>query len=306
LAIWRFYSNLAVPDTLAVTGGGSLSTSATSIYAGSGAPSGYPASFPFTLRLDPGTSSEELVSVTSGAGTSASPWTITRAYDGTTAKTHAAGATIAHGSSAGDYATAATHYNQGSGSGVHGLPASAWLTAAIANIQDTTLTTSTTSAVTFSSIPGTYSHLLLVAQGRLTETSVQSDDVQLQFNGSSSAVYSYVTQFASNPSGTMASGVGTGSSGTSMPAFRFTASQAGSNVNAGGGFVFIPNYASTAFNKLIYGISGGGNGTNSFVDIRTRIGIFNPASQSAVTSISLITPAGNFLTGSRFTLYGIA
>ena len=65
-------------DTLAVTGGGSLSTSGTSIYAGSGAPVGYPAP-PFILNIEPGTSNFELVLVNSGAGTAASPWIITRA-----------------------------------------------------------------------------------------------------------------------------------------------------------------------------------------------------------------------------------
>jgi hypothetical protein len=307
VANWRFYSNTAVPDTLVVTGGGNLSTSATSIQAGSGAPAGYPASFPFTLRLEPNTSNEELVSVSSGLGTAASPWVITRAYDGTTAKTHNAGTALAHGSSAGDFTTAASHYALGSGSGVHGLPASAWSTPIMAKIQDTTLSNSTTSVVTFSGIPNTYSHLLLFAQGRLTETTVQSDDVSLQFNGDSSSVYSYVTQYATNPSGTMTSGIGNGSSGTGVPVFRFTASQAGANVNPGGGFIVIPNYTSTAFNKAIYGLSGGGNGTSTFVDIRTRLGIYNPATQAAVSSLSLSAPSSSdFLTGSRFTLYGIS
>lgn len=302
MTIWRFYSNTAVADTLSV----SINTSATSIVAGSGAPSGYPTNFPWTLRLDPGTANEELVSVSSGAGTSGTPWVVTRAYDGTTAKSHSAGAVIAHGSSAGDFSTAATHYNQGNGSGVHGLPASAWATAIMAKIQDTILANSTTAAVSFSGIPGTYAHLLLIAEGRLTETSVQSDDVLLQFNGDSAARYSYVSQFANNPSGSMTTGTATAFAGTAMPAFRFTASQAGSSVNAGGGFLFIPNYAGTAYNKLIYGVTGGGNGTSSFVDIRTRIGIYNPTSQAAVTSLSLSIGSGNFLTGSRFTLYGVS
>ncbi len=306
MTIWRFYSNTAVADTLAVPGGGNLTIGGTQLYAASNAPSGYPTNFPFTLRLEPGTSNEELVSVSSGSGTSSTPWVVTRGYDGTTAKAHTAGTAIAHGSSAGDYSTAATHYNQGNGSGVHGLPASAWAAAIMANIQDTTLANSTTSVVTFSGIPGTYKHLLLLAQGRLTETSVQSDDVLLQFNSDSAARYGFVTASVSNPSGTLTGANANGFSGTSMPAFRFTASQAGSNVNAGGGFLFIPNYTGTAYNKLVYGISGGGNGTSSFVDLRSRVGIYNPTSQAAITAISLSIGSGNFLVGSRFTLYGIS
>ena len=79
MASWRFYSNVSVADTLQVTGGGNLSTSATSIRAGTGAPVGYPTQYPWILRLEPGTSNEELVSVSSGAGTVASPWIIVRA-----------------------------------------------------------------------------------------------------------------------------------------------------------------------------------------------------------------------------------
>ena len=53
-----FYSNVAVPDTV---GGSGLSSTATALIAGSLSPTGYPASFPFKLRLSPRTSSEEVV-----------------------------------------------------------------------------------------------------------------------------------------------------------------------------------------------------------------------------------------------------
>ena len=61
-----------------MSGGGNLSTGATSIYAGSGAPVGYPTP-PFILDLEPGTANFELVLVISGAGTVASPWIVNRA-----------------------------------------------------------------------------------------------------------------------------------------------------------------------------------------------------------------------------------
>ena len=63
----------------------------------------------------------------------------------------------------------------------------------------------------------------------------------------------------------------------------------------------------TSFNKTFYGMSGGGNGTSSFVDLRSRLGCYAPSSQAAITSISIIAPSGSFfLTGSRFSLYGLA
>jgi hypothetical protein len=286
-----------------VTGGGNLSTSATSIYAGSGSPQGYPTSYPWILRLEPGTSNEELVLVASGAGTVASPWIVSRAQDGTTAKTHAAGVYIAHGMSAFDLTTAATHYQQGSGSGVHGLPATAWLAGSFATVSEQ-LTTAAQATVSFSGIPATGAHLLLVATGRLAETSVQSDDVTLQFNGDSGAHYAYLTDLLNNAGGSMTGPAsGTGYAGTSAPIFRFLASSSGAAVNAGGGFAIIPNYTGTAYNKIFYSLSGGGNGTTSFVDMRTRMGIWNPAAQAAITAITLTAPTGGFDANCQFSLY---
>jgi hypothetical protein len=309
LAVWRTYSNTSVADTLAVPGGGNLSSVATALYAASGAPVGYPsvATAPWILRLEPGTSNEELVLVTAGAGTSGSPWTVTRGADGTTAKAHNAGTAIQHGLSAGDLQTAATHYAQGQADLPHGLPTGAWNASALSMLDDTQLSNSTTSSFTWNSIPGTSKHLLIVAEGRLTETGVQSDDVAVRFNGDSSAVYSYLTMFAANPGGSMSGPTaGNGFAVTSAPLFRFTAAGGGANVNPGGGFALIPNYAGTAYNKLLYSMSGGGYGTSSFVDLRLRLGCYAPSSQAAITSMSIVAPAGSFfLTGSRFTLYGL-
>ena len=302
-----FYSNLAVADTLAVPGGGNLSTSATSLYAGSGAPIGYPTSFPFTLCLEPASSNFELVSVTAGAGTAATPWTVTRAYDGTLAKAHAAGTSIAHQWSAGDLTTAALHYAMGSGSGVHGLPASAWNGNAASTINETTLANSTTNVITWSGIAATWEHLLIVVQARLTETSAYTDNIALTFNGDTGAHYSYLDISATNISGTLVGpSAATAYAVSSIPAFRVNASQGGAPVNAGGGFAVVPNYNSAAFNKEVYSVSGGGNGTSAMVDGRLRFGNWNPAAQAAVSSVSLTAPSGsNFLVGSELCLYGI-
>jgi hypothetical protein len=304
MTIWRYYSNVSIADTLAVPGGGNLSSSATSMYAGSGAPAGYPVNTPWVLRLEPGTANEELALVTAGSGTSASPWTITRGVDGTIARAHNAGVPIQHGLSAGDLSMAATHYNQGSGSGVHGLPASAWQIGAFATIYETS-TVANQQSVSWSGIPQTYAHLLVLAQGRLTETTVQSDDVQVQFNGDAGSDYSYLTNLTQNPGGTMAGpSAGTGYANTSAPMFRFLASQGGGAADAGGGFAIIPNYSGATFTKTFYGISGGGNGTSSFVDLRTRVGIWAPSSQAGITAITLTAPGSGFAANCVFGLYG--
>jgi hypothetical protein len=275
------------------------------MYAGSGAPVGYPTSFPWILTLEPGTSNFEMVLVTAGAGTSASPWTITRGADGTVGKSHTAGVAIQHTMSATDLNTAATHYTAGSsGTPVHNLPAAAWLTGAFLTF-DELLTTAAQASLSFTSIPQTAQHLLITASGRLAETTVLADDVAMQLNGDSGAHYSYMSQSALF-SGTLQGPTAlNGYALASAPLFRLTASQGGATANVGGGFAFIPNYTSSSFNKMAYCVSGGGDGTSSFIDMRTRIACWNPATQAAITSIALIAPTGGFNVNCQFCLYGI-
>jgi hypothetical protein len=214
---------------------------------------------------------------------------------------------IAHVWSAGDLTTAATHEQYGSGSGVHGLPAAAWNANALAVINETTLANSTTSVVTWSGISGAYQDLLVTIQARLTETTALTDDITLTFNSDAGAHYSSLTISATNISGSLAGpSAATAYAASSIPAFRVSASQGGSPVNAGAGFAFVPNYAGAAFSKQVYAMSGAGNGTSSMVDGRLRFGFWNPAAQAAVTSLSLTAPAGSdFLVGSTFSLYGV-
>lgn len=94
MAVNRFYSNTAVSTTLS----GGINNSVTSMTVGS--VSGFPVSFPYTLVIDRGTASEELVQVSSAAGT---VLTVVRGVDSTTAVTHSAGAAVEHAVSARDF-----------------------------------------------------------------------------------------------------------------------------------------------------------------------------------------------------------
>ena len=68
--------------------------------------SGFPTTFPYTLILEPDTSKEEVVTVTSGSSTTL---VITRGQDNTTAFAHAAGASVRHGVSAREFKELQTH-----------------------------------------------------------------------------------------------------------------------------------------------------------------------------------------------------
>lgn len=306
------YVNTAVDGTIGNTGG--ISNSATSMYLTS-TPTGYPNNYTlgnWRLVLDIGTASEEIVTVSAGAGTSGSPWVIARGQDGTTAVAHSQGASAGHRITAGDENLSRQHEAlSGSSSGAHGLPASAWATAAIAAIDETTFANSTTAAITWSSIPATYNHLLIIGQGKFTETSVQSDNILMTVNGDSSASYSWLQQYATNVSGAttgaLYGGQNTGSAGTSWPMLRFATSEAGSAANGGGGWAIIPNYTSTIFNKCFTSISGSGYGTTAFVDQFIRSGWYNPSAQAAISSITLTAPGSKFFQQGTFLgLYGIS
>lgn len=80
---------------------------------------GLPVSYPYTLILDRGTATEEVVDVTNAVGTTL---TVTRGVDSTTAFAHDSGADVVHGISARDIREANSHIN--SSGAVHGLTGS--------------------------------------------------------------------------------------------------------------------------------------------------------------------------------------
>jgi hypothetical protein len=301
-----YYSNTAVDGFL----GASISNSATSLFLTT-SPSGYPGQYPFRLVLG-GT---EVVYVTAGAGTSGSPWTVTRGQDGTTASAWTGGGTattVQHRATAADFTTSRLHEGSVQADLPHGLPSSAWNTAPMASISKQVLASAATT-VTFSSIPATYSSLMLSVLARGSETSLQADDLTCAVNGDVGAHYSYLTFSATNISGGGTGSLGavsdfTTSAATSWPLARINTSQAGSSVNAGGGMVFFPDYTGTTFGKMFWSMSGAGNGSSAMVDGRMRMGWWTPATQAAISSLTLTAPGGGantFLAGSYFQLFGI-
>lgn len=106
----RYYSSNAVETTL--TGG--ISDSATTISVASA--TGYPGSFPFTVHVDLGNSSEEIMTVTNVSGLN---FDVTRGVDGSSAVSHGLGATVIHGVSARDFTEPQAHMD--ATSGVHGV-----------------------------------------------------------------------------------------------------------------------------------------------------------------------------------------
>lgn len=109
----RYYSSSAGVTTLsAPIGAGDTLISVAST-------TGLPVSFPYTLVLDPGLASEEIITVTNASGLSL---TVTRAQDGTSGQSHSIGASVRHMMTARDLREPQEHI--AAPSGVHGVTGS--------------------------------------------------------------------------------------------------------------------------------------------------------------------------------------
>lgn len=107
----RYYSSIATAKSLSTT----INASATQITLNA-LPEGL-TSYPYTLVLDPDTTSEEIVSVTSLA--SGTTLNVTRGQDGSTATSHNAGAVVKHMVTARDLQEPQTHMD--ATTSVHGI-----------------------------------------------------------------------------------------------------------------------------------------------------------------------------------------
>jgi hypothetical protein len=153
-------------------------------------------------------------------------------------------------------------------------------------------------SVTFSNIPSTFSHLRIEGTVRSLSAGTGSDVTIMQFNGDTGANYKR-QYFGANSSGTFS---GQASADTGVVIAQ--PPTAGDLANYPSSFVFdIPLYAGTAFFKSAHGLYMSLNNTTiaSMLVLSTNVYWANTA---AINSI-VVSQAGNFVTGSRLSLYGI-
>jgi len=167
---------------------------------------------------------------------------------------------------------------------------------ALTLITKTTLA-SPAASVTFSAIPGTYTDLVLSCTARSANSS-QTSAFRVQFNSDTGTNYFWTFVLGFN--GAVSSG--NASSDTSifvgnMPAASTVANYAGNAV------ITVPLYAG-AFTKILSSIDTAltnATGGNNVQAINTS-GYWN--NTAAITSVTVLTDGGNFVTGSVFALYG--
>ena len=150
----------------------------------------------------------------------------------------------------------------------------------------TTTLGSAASSYTFSSIPSTYTDLVIIMNFGNTTTGNQID---IQFNGDTGNNYSYTGMYG---------GTGTPGSGRStsqpMAYLGYTNNVANNSVC----IVNIFNYSNSTTYKTA--LSNKTN-PNSYIELASILW----RSTSAITSVTLTTDYGSYSSGTTFTLYGI-
>jgi hypothetical protein len=151
----------------------------------------------------------------------------------------------------------------------------------------TTTLSSAASGVTFSSIPATYTDLVIVAKAG----GVAAANLYIWFNGSRGTSYSGTTLTGDGSAVTSQRSGGTGDIILNYYGYMSTDLNTVYTVN-------IFNYANSSINKTLLSRS---NNTNN--GLAGAVGVWR--NTSAITSIDLAPGGSNLLAGSTFTLYGI-
>lgn len=149
---------------------------------------------------------------------------------------------------------------------------------------------SAAASITFSSIPGTYTDLVVI--GKLVEDTGGNNNANMRFNSDSGSNYSQT---------------GLAGDGSSATSYKVT-SATGIGIsygNANSGRVpeftiHIMNYSNSTTNKVVLDRNGTG-ASGGWAD--AKVGLWR--NTSAITTVSFHTTNTNFGVGTTFTLYGI-
>jgi hypothetical protein len=158
--------------------------------------------------------------------------------------------------------------------------------------------TSTTTSVTFSSIPATYTDLKLVASVRTAWPTDTNDQFRIRFNGDSGTNYDYLN-LGGEGSGTPYSDKVVGATFVANPQVNTAASTADTFSSVE---LYIPNYILSNNKSVSLEAVSEANTTLAYATLLA--GLWK--NTAAITSITLLTFRANGLGDkSTFTLYGI-
>ena len=172
-------------------------------------------------------------------------------------------------------------------------------TSAMTQIAQQVVSGSSTTAVTFSSIPGTYTSLRIVANGRVSDSNT-NEAILVEFNADTGNNYDWSFTFG----GFSALTASTAVADSQIRAGILTGATAPANY-AGTMTLDIPGYAGTTFYKTTSSQSSWNLDTNAgHLNASSHAGQWH--STAAITQIVLTDQGGgHYLAGTTFTLYGV-
>jgi hypothetical protein len=149
------------------------------------------------------------------------------------------------------------------------------------------------SSITFSSIPTTYTDLVVLVSCRSSQVGAFADYGKITFNGSSST-FSYKDFY-----GNGASASSTGGAVNTSFVYQGNAATASTFGNAS---IYISNYTSSNNKSFSIDSATENNGTTAYVTITAGLW----STTTAINSVGLAPASGTWLEFSTFTLYGIS
>jgi hypothetical protein len=153
----------------------------------------------------------------------------------------------------------------------------------------------TTASVTFSSIPATYTDLLLKISSRNNDI---YNEIHFRFNGDTGSNYSGRNLYGNGS-------IAQSSSSSSISSLQNLTVQSVSTQTAstfGNVELYIPNYTSSNHKS----VSADGVQENNATSAQAMLGAGLWANTAAITSIQAFPSIGSFVTNSTFYLYGIS
>ncbi len=154
---------------------------------------------------------------------------------------------------------------------------------------------SNTTTVTFSSIPSTYTDLVIVLNGK--NGSATNTDITIQFNSDTGNNYSFTYLYGNGTT------VGTGRV-TNYPDGRLGYYTTPGTTDGYMGIIQIMNYSNTTTNKTMITRSSSLSSNTTYPGTETIVNLWR--STSAITTVAINSPTSTFATGSTFNLFGIA
>jgi hypothetical protein len=160
----------------------------------------------------------------------------------------------------------------------------------------TTTLGSAAATVEFTSISGSFTDLILVCAARSARTTDNFNTITVQVNGLTTSIYSYTT-LSGDGSAVQSTRE---SNQTSISPVRLSTS-ASSFTSFDASLIHFMNYSNTTTNKTVL---GRGSSMGEFYEVYNTACLIRTT--NAITSIKLAPAlAGDFVSGSTFTLYGI-